>query len=82
MELFEESNMYKNNPQTNQDLKTNITNNIEKISRSTLENVFDNIVERYKLYVEQNGGHFKHLLKHRQKQRKNTTNQIFLEKRL
>lgn len=56
------STVYKNNPGTIDELKLAITNYTNSITRETLVKVFDNKIKRVNLCIQQNGGHFQHLL--------------------
>ncbi len=56
------NNVYATNPQTIEELKINIENEIKKINVETLERVFDNMIKRVKFCLESNGNHFQHLL--------------------
>jgi hypothetical protein len=56
------NNVYATNPQTLEELKINIENEIKKISVETLERVSENMIKRVKLCLESNGKHFQHLL--------------------
>ena len=50
-------------PRTIDELKTNIIRVISGIRQETLTSLFDNMLTRLELCVDQNGGHFEHLLK-------------------
>ncbi len=50
------------NPQNLDELKLNITNEIESISSETLRNVSENMVRRVRLCMFVNDGHFQRLL--------------------
>lgn len=54
--------VYANNPRTIEDLKRNIENGIAEITVDTLNNVFRNMQRRVDACLEQQGGHFQHLL--------------------
>jgi hypothetical protein len=56
------NNVYATNPQTLQEFKINIENEIKKINVETLERVSENMIKRVKLCLESNGNHFQHLL--------------------
>jgi hypothetical protein len=56
------NNVYATNPQTLEELKINIENEVKKISVETLERVSENMIKRVKLCLESNGNHFQHLL--------------------
>ncbi len=50
------------NPQNLDELKLNITNEIQSISSETLRNVSENMVRRVRLCMSVDGGYFQHLL--------------------
>jgi len=54
--------VYRSNPKKLEELKSNIRNEIEKISSETLKNVSENMIKRVKLCLENNGQHFQHML--------------------
>lgn len=54
--------VYTNYPKTLDDLKQNIIDEIAKIDKTTLENVFSNFIKRCHLCIQMKGGHFEHLL--------------------
>ena len=51
------SKVYKPLPKTLDDLKENITREIQKINTSVLESTFLNFTKRCHLLIEKNGGH-------------------------
>lgn len=53
---------YENNPQTVDDLKTAISQNIKMITPSTLQKVSDNMKRRVNICQQASGTHFQHLL--------------------
>jgi hypothetical protein len=54
--------VYSSNPQTLEELKLNIQNEIQKITPETLERVSDNMIKRVRLCLENDGKHFDHML--------------------
>jgi len=54
--------VYATGPQTLDELKANIENEIRNISSETLIRVSDNMIRRVELCLENGGGHFQHLL--------------------
>lgn len=54
--------VYRSNPHTLQELKTNITNAINEIDRVKLKKVARNMVKRVEKCIEVDGQHFQHLL--------------------
>lgn len=54
--------VYRNNPQSREELKNNIRDFIGNIPRDTLQSVFQNIFKRYQLCLQTGGLHFEHLL--------------------
>jgi transposase len=59
---YTKNGIYRNNPQTLDNLRTEIINRFATIDRRMLENVFENQVRRMQLCLDMNGGHFEHLL--------------------
>lgn len=64
---FLKENIFKDKPETLDDLKQVIETEIQKITPATLEAVFDNMVKRINLCrsIAVAGGHFQQLMKHR-----------------
>jgi hypothetical protein len=54
--------VYKNRPRTIQDLRANITTEINNIDRDTLRCVSENTVKRANMCLQEEGGHFQHLM--------------------
>jgi hypothetical protein len=54
--------VYKNRPRTIQDLRANITTDINNIDRDTLRCVSENAVKRANMCLQEEGGHFQHLM--------------------
>jgi hypothetical protein len=54
--------VYKNSPRTLVDLKLNIEEAVKKITAETLLRVSRNMCQRVNLCLQENGGHFQHLL--------------------
>jgi hypothetical protein len=54
--------VYKNSPRTLVDLKRNIEEAVKKITTETLLHVSRNMCQRVNLRLQENGGHFQHLL--------------------
>lgn len=54
--------VYNNHPTTLTDLETNIQNEINKITEAELISVFKNMERRVDLCLQNDGGHFQHLL--------------------
>ncbi len=54
--------VYVHNPQTLNELKMAITNEINQVTAVTLKRVFANMVRRCRLCIQMHGGHFQHLL--------------------
>jgi hypothetical protein len=52
--------VYKNKPRTIQDLRANITTEINIIDTGMLTHVSENIVKRAQMCLEEEGGHFQH----------------------
>ncbi len=56
------NNVYSSKPRNLEELRLNVTNEIKKISVETLHKVSENMVNRVRLYLAMNGGHFQQLL--------------------
>jgi hypothetical protein len=54
--------IYKNNPRTLVDLKRNTEEAVKKITAETLLRVSQNMCQWVNLCLQENGGHFQHLL--------------------
>ncbi|XP_070528721.1 uncharacterized protein [Cardiocondyla obscurior] len=59
---FLKNKIYENNPENIEDLKTKIRNACNKISSRMLRRVRENFIRRVALCLEENSGHFEHLL--------------------
>jgi hypothetical protein len=56
------NNFYSSKPRNLEELRLNVTNEIQKISVETLHKVSENMVNRVRLCLAMNGGHFQQLL--------------------
>jgi hypothetical protein len=54
--------VYQENPHTLEDLRNNITNAVQGITADVLRLVSRNMCRRMQSCLQQNGGHFQHLL--------------------
>jgi hypothetical protein len=54
--------VYKNKPRTIQDLRANITTEINIIDTGMLTRVSENMVKHVQMCLEEEGGHFQHLM--------------------
>ena len=56
------NSVFKENPKTLEDLQTAIRNHITSIQPQTLQNVFRNMCRRVDVCLQNQGGHFQHML--------------------
>jgi ketopantoate reductase len=60
--IYLKERVYKNKPRTIQDLRANITTEINIIDTAMLTRVSENKVKRAQMCLEEEGGHFQHLM--------------------